>query len=191
MTRNDRPARLNRTLLAVFGVVLLVVGGLVVAAHFDRLPWVDAGSTLVPGTAAPPNWVLWTVVAGVVVLGLLCLRWLLAQMFRMPKPRWWRMETEGSAGRTTLSSATAAAPVAADIAALSAVRAAAAWLSGPLTAPELDLRVTVAADADIGALRHRILDEAVPRLRRALEVDEIAVRLELRIVDADRRRRVQ
>lgn len=189
--RNDRPARMNRTLLAVLGVALMVAGGLAVAAHFDRLPWVDADSTLVPGTAAPPNWVLWAVVAGAVVLGLLCLRWLLAQVFRMPKPQWWRMETEGSAGKTMLSSATAASPVAADIEAMPEIRAAAAWLSGPLTAPELDLRVTVESDADIGELRRRILDEAVARLRCALEVDEIAVRLELRIADAGRRARVQ
>lgn len=191
MTRNDRPARLNRTLLAVLGAALMAAGGLAVAAHFDRLPWVDADSTLVPGTAAPPNWVLWAVTVGAVVLGLLCLRWLLAQVFRMPKPRWWRMEAEGSAGKTTLSSATAASPVAADIEAMPEVRAAAAWLSGPLTAPELDLRVTVESDADIGGLRRRILDEAVARLRRALEVDEIAVRLELRIADAGRRARVR
>lgn len=191
MTRNTRPARLNRTLLAVLGVALMAAGGLAVAAHFDRLPWVDADSTLVPGTAAPPDWVLWAVVVGAVVLGLLCLRWLLAQVFRMPKPRWWRMETEGSAGRTMLSSTTAAAPVAADIETMPEVRAAAAWLSGPLTAPELDLRVTAESDADIGELRRRILDGAVARLRRALEVDEIAVRLELRIADAGRRARVQ
>ncbi|WP_040837186.1 hypothetical protein [Nocardia brevicatena] len=191
MTRNDRPARLNRALLAVLGVALMAAGGLAVAAHFDRLPWVDADSTLVPGTAAPPDWVLWVVVAGAVVLGLLCLRWLLAQVFRMPKPQWWRMETEGSAGKTMLSSATAASPVVADIEAMPEIRAAAAWLSGPLTAPELDLRVTVESDADIGELRRRILDEAVARLRCALEVDEIAVRLELRIADAGRRARVQ
>ncbi|WP_328394416.1 alkaline shock response membrane anchor protein AmaP [Nocardia sp. NBC_00416] len=186
MTRADRPAALNRILLALVGALLVAVGALGLAAHFGRLGGVDTDSGLVPGTAAPPTWVFWAVVVGAVVLGLLCLRWLFAQFFRMPKPVSWRLEAPEAAGTTVLDSGTAAAPVAADIESFPEVRTAKAWLSGPCDSPELRLVVTAEPYADIAALRRRILDDAVARLGRALDFEDITVQLELRFADAGR-----
>lgn len=190
MAYANRPARLNRTLLALLGVVLVAAGALALAAYYGWLGWVDTATPLVPGTAAPPAWVFWLVITGAVVLGLLCLRWLLAQFFRMPKPVAWRMEAEGSAGRTVLSSRTAASALAADIESFDDVRAAEAWLSGPRATPELHLAVTAEPDADIPRLRGRIHDEAVPRLCRALEIGELPVRLELGFAGAGKHARL-
>ncbi|MGI5220746.1 alkaline shock response membrane anchor protein AmaP [Nocardia sp. CA-290969] len=191
MAYANRPARLNRTLLALLGAALVAAGALALAAWAGWLGRVDPGTPLVPGTAAPPTWVFWVVITGAAILGLLCLRWLLAQFFRMPKPEAWRMETEGSAGRTVLSSRTAASALTADIESFGEVRAAEAWLAGPRATPELHLVVTAEPDADIARLRARIHDEAVPRLCRALEIGELPVRLELGFADAGQRGRLR
>ncbi|WP_280436945.1 alkaline shock response membrane anchor protein AmaP [Nocardia carnea] len=179
MTYANRPARLNRTLLALLGVALLAAGALALAGYSGWLEWTDTDTPLVPGTAAPPDWVFWLVITGATVLGLLCLRWLVAQLFRMPRPVSWQLAADGSAGRTVLSSRTAATAVAADIESYGEVRGAGAWLAGPRATPELHLVVTAEPGADISRLRARIHDEAVPRLRRALDVGELPVRLEL------------
>ncbi|NUP28416.1 MAG: alkaline shock response membrane anchor protein AmaP [Nocardia sp.] len=191
MARSNHPAIANRAVLAVLGAVLATVGGLALAAHFDRLNWVDTDARLVPGTAAPPTWVFVAVIAGAAVLALLCLRWLFAQAFRMPASRTWRIEADGAAGRTTVASRTAAAPVAADIEEFPGVRSASAWLTGSRETPELFLVVTAEPDADMAALRQRIADDAVTDLRHALEIDEIAVELELRVADAARPARLR
>ncbi|MFJ1766103.1 alkaline shock response membrane anchor protein AmaP [Amycolatopsis sp. NPDC088138] len=175
----NRPAALNRTLLALIGLVLLAAGGFALATHFGRLHVLDPASALVPGSTAPPTWVFYVAIAVAVVLGLLCLRWLAAQAFRRPKTVAWRAEEAD--GATELDSATAAAPVAADVEGYDGVRSASAWLTGPRDLPELFLIVTTEADADAGAIRTRIAEHAVPRLRQALEVDELPVRLEVRL----------
>ncbi|WP_327151014.1 alkaline shock response membrane anchor protein AmaP [Nocardia sp. NBC_01329] len=190
MTRANRPATLNRSVLASTGALLTAGGGLVVAVHSGWLDHPGTGPGLVPGTAAPPAWVVWTVIVGAVVLGLLCLRWLIAQFSRMPKPVSWHLDPEPSTGDTVLSSKTVAAAVAADIQSYTDVEHAGAWLTGPHTAPRLHLSVTAAPDADITDLRRRIRDDAVAQLGRALQTDQITVGLELRVATADRRARL-
>ncbi|MFI5716125.1 alkaline shock response membrane anchor protein AmaP [Nocardia sp. NPDC051750] len=191
MTYANRPARLNRIVLALLGVALLTAGVLALAAYSGRLGWTDTETPLVPGTAAPPGWVFWLVITAATLLALLCLRWLVAQLHRMPKPVSWRMEADGSAGRTVLSSRTAATAVAADIESFGDVSRADAWLAGPRATPELHLVVTAEPDADIPLLRRRIHDEAVTRLCRALEVGELPVRLELGFAGAGQRTRLR
>ncbi|WP_328447108.1 MULTISPECIES: alkaline shock response membrane anchor protein AmaP [unclassified Amycolatopsis] len=175
----NRPAALNRVLLALIGLVLLAAGGFALATHFGRLRVLDPASSLVPGSTAPPTWVFYAAIAVAVVLGLLCLRWLAAQAFRRPKTVSWRAEDVD--GDTVLDSATAAAPVAADVEGYDGVRSASAWLTGPRDAPALSLVVTTDQDADAGAIRERIAGHALPRLRQALEVDALPVRLEVRL----------
>ncbi|KIA63977.1 hypothetical protein [Nocardia vulneris] len=191
MSRINRPATLNRSVLGLVGVLLLAAGGLAVAAHFGRLRWVRSDDTLVPGTAAPPTWVLWAAVAAAVLIGLLCLRWLLAQVFRMPKSVTWRTGGSEWPGTTVLESSVAAAPVATDVESYEGVRAASAWLSGDRTAPELHLVVTAEPSADIAELRRRILGHAVTRLREALEVEIIPVTLEIDFAEDRRPARVR
>lgn len=180
---SNRPARLNRALLAFVGLLLLAAGGYAVAAHGGRVPWVESGDRLVPGTGAPPAWVLVVIVAGAIVIGLLCLRWVAAQWFRLPRAVGWELSAAEAAGTTMMSSAVAADAVAADIEGYPEVSSASAVLSGPGRAPELHVIVTAAAGADITALRRRILGEAVGRLREALGVGLIPVSMEFRLSD--------
>ncbi|MCP9622102.1 alkaline shock response membrane anchor protein AmaP [Nocardia otitidiscaviarum] len=183
----NRPARLNRSLIALVGVLLLAAGGYLIAAQRGWVGWVDRSQPLTPGAAEPPTWVFYAVIAGAAVLALLCLRWLSVQLFRLPSAVTWQLAEAKSAGRTTLSSATAARAVAADIESFDTVASAAAWLSGPGRAPELHLVVTATPEADLTELRRRILGEAVARLREALEVGVIPVTMELRLSDDETR----
>ncbi|WP_040809714.1 hypothetical protein [Nocardia concava] len=179
----NKPARLNRALLALAGLTLLAVGGYALAAFDSRLPWVRSGDPVTPGIAAPPTWVLVVIAIAAVVIGLGCLRWVAAQLRRVPKAVAWELSDPAAAGGTTLSSAVAARAVAADIEGYPEVGAATAVLSGPGGEPELYLIVTAAAGADLTALRRRILGEAVPRLREALAVPVIPVSMEFRLAD--------
>ncbi|MEC3953572.1 alkaline shock response membrane anchor protein AmaP [Nocardia sp. CDC153] len=179
----NRPARLNRALLALAGLVLLAGGGYALAAFGGRLPWVDGRDPVTPGTAAPPTWVLVLIVIAAAVIGLCCLRWVAAQLRRVPKAVDWELAGPEVAGSTTLSSAVAARAVAADIEGYPEVGSVSAVLSGPGRAPELYVIVTAAAGADLTALRRRILGEAVPRLREALAVGVMPVTMEFRLSD--------
>ncbi|QIS03112.1 alkaline shock response membrane anchor protein AmaP [Nocardia brasiliensis] len=191
MSRINRPATLNRGVLGLVGVLLLAAGVFAVAAHFGKLSWVRSGDTVVPGTQAPPAWVLWVAVAVAVLIALLCLRWLLAQVFRMPKSVTWRTGGTEWPGTTVLESAVAAAPVATDIESYAGVRSASAWLCGDRTAPELHLVVTAEPNADIAELRRSILGHALTRLRTALEVEIIPVTLEIDFAEDRRPARVR
>lgn len=182
--RRRPPATVNRTALGVTGLLATAVGGVVLAAHYGRLSWVNASSPVLSDHTRPPTWLLWVIVAAAGVLGLACLRWATAQVTRMPQPVRWRARTPDSGDRTALAATTVARPVAVDLEGYDGVRSAAAWVCGPGRAPELYLVVTAEPDADIGALRTRVLDHAVPRLRQALEVENIPVAMELRFARA-------
>ncbi|MET9486442.1 alkaline shock response membrane anchor protein AmaP [Nocardia sp. NPDC006630] len=184
MTSINRPARLNRALLGLLGLLLLAAGGYAIAANRGHLGWLDSQGTLAPGTGAPPHWVLVVIVIGAIVIGLLCLRWLLAQVFRLPRAVEWDLSSEQSSGATVLASSVAADAVAADIESYADARSVSAFLSGPGRAPELHLIVTAEPGADITALRRRILGEAVARLREALGVGVVPVTMELRFADS-------
>ncbi|MCM6776345.1 alkaline shock response membrane anchor protein AmaP [Nocardia sp. CDC159] len=177
----NRPARLNRGLLGLLGLLIAAAGAGAIAAHLGRLRWVDSGSSLVPGTAAPPHWVLYLAIVLAIVLGLASLRWLAAQVTRLPRPTRWQIGAPEPTGVTVVGSDTAATPLVADIESYADVRDVTARLTGSGRAPELHLVVTTEPDADLTEVRRRILGHAVPRLRQALEVEIIPVTMEMRL----------
>lgn len=180
MTSLNRPARLNRTLLLLIGLVLLAAGGFALATHFGRVNLVQPESPLVPGTGTPPTWVLYVAAAAAVVLGLLVLRWLVAQLSRAPKTHTWRFDTEAGRGRTELAAGTAVEPFLGELAAYPGVHVAHATLGGPRETPVLALTVTVEQDGDPSAIRHRLDTVGLPRLRQALDLDTLPATLEFR-----------
>ncbi|WP_227983613.1 alkaline shock response membrane anchor protein AmaP [Nocardia spumae] len=182
----NRPARLNRLLLAVFGLVAILVGAYAIAAYAGELSWVDRDTPLVPGTAEPPSWVFVVVVVAAVIVALAALRWLAAQFARLPSRMRWHIGTVSNAGETMLDSSTVAAAVVADVESYDGVRSARASVSGPARTPKLHLVVTADPDADLTVVRGRILDDAASRLARALQVDAVPVSLELRLADRGR-----
>ncbi|MBF6326907.1 DUF6286 domain-containing protein [Nocardia transvalensis] len=181
---HNRPARLNRTLLGVIGVLCLALGGYLLAAHYALLGWVDTSAPLIAEVSPPPAWMQWTIVAVAAAVGLACVYWVSLQVRRIPAGSRWRARVPGAEDVITLDSTTAAMPVMADIETYAGVHSASAWLLGPGVAPELHLVVTTTPDADVAALRHRILTHAVPRLRQALEVDAVPVTMEVHLTEA-------
>ncbi|WP_410584923.1 alkaline shock response membrane anchor protein AmaP [Amycolatopsis sp. lyj-108] len=178
MTDLNRPARLNRTLLVLTGLVLLAGGVFAVGTHFGRIPPLDPGATLVPGTAMPPGWVWYAVAGGAVVVGLLVLRWLIAQPVRKPKSHTWRFGQD--TGQTTLAASTAVDPFTAEVATYPGVHAAHATLGGAQDAPVLAVVLSAEQDGDLAAIRERITTEGLPRLRQALDLDELPTTIEFR-----------
>lgn len=178
MTDLNRPARLNRTLLVLTGLVLLAGGVFAVGTHFGRIPPLDPGATLVPGTAMPPGWVWYAVAGGAVVVGLLVLRWLIAQPVRKPKSHTWRFGQD--TGQTTLAASTAVDPFTAEVATYPGVHAAHATLGGTQDAPVLAVVLSAEQDGDLAAIRERITTEGLPRLRQALDLDELPTTIEFR-----------
>ena len=184
----NRPARLNRALLAVLGLLTLTAGAFVLLAGSGILravlPIQPAGPILAT-VAAPPPWVPWVGAAVAVVVGLLALRWLIAQTIRRPRTETWQLAPHTSAGTTHIDSDTAVAPLAEEITDYPGVQSATARLTGPRRQPRLYLRVSTDERADISDLRHRIDTEAIPRLVQALDVPELRADLLLRL-DASR-----
>lgn len=179
MTGLNRPARLNRFLLAVIGVALVTGGGLAMAAGLGRLP-IDPATPLAPGTDLPPTWTLYAIAGGAVLMALLCLRWLAAQLARKPKTHTWRIDDDPEHGHTEFAARIATAPFTADITAYPGIHTAHADLAGTQHTPTLAVVVTTEDDADLTDIRHRLDTHGIPRLRNALDLTSLPVTLEFR-----------
>ncbi len=181
----NRPARLNRTLLALIGLGLLTAGGVTLAFGLgllrDVLPGLDPSVPLLPAQLLLPTWVPYAVIAAAVLVGLGCLRWVLAQALRRPKTSTWALTGGSGRGTTRLDTDHAADAAAADITGYRGVSRATATLTGPRTQPALHLVVHTETGTEIGPIRERITTHALPRLRRALELDTLPADLLLRI----------
>ncbi len=92
----NRPARLNRALLFVAGVVLLAAGAFELASR-------------------PRPWVAYVAVTVSIVIGLAALRWLAAQVLRRPRTQVWRLPVGPGRGVTTMHADAAAAPLVAEV----------------------------------------------------------------------------
>ncbi|SEP54345.1 alkaline shock response membrane anchor protein AmaP [Amycolatopsis saalfeldensis] len=190
MTDLNRPARLNRGLLVVLGLVLLAAGGFAVATHFRKLTLLRPDSPLIPGTGLPPAWVLYVVAGAAIVVGLLTLRWLAAQLTRKPRSQVWRFEADPAEGTTALAASVAVEPFVAELAACPGVHDAHATLAGPHTAPRLAAVLSVDQDGDLPEIRRELESTVLPRLRQALDLDELPVTLEFRFSTKTRGARI-
>jgi len=180
------PVRLNRTVLALLGLILLAAGGLGLARGYDAF-----------GSRAPKDqpvlsdamrrWVshhhgaFWGGAAAVAVLiALLALVWLRAQL-RAPRPADRDLVRSGADGRTKVRSGDAATAVSEEIESWDGVEDASARLFGDPDRPDLLLRVGIAADADLADLRRRIDTDAVAHLRETLELNAVEANVEFRL----------
>jgi hypothetical protein len=183
----NRPARLNRTVLAALGLLCLAAGGVVLLIGTGilgaRSP-VPAAAPLLSSGPSLPAWGPWAGAAVALVVGLLALRWLTAQAVRRPGSSEWQLARDPSTGTTRIDSDAAAQPLAADIEEFPCVRSATARLAGPRQHPHLYLRVSADDHVDIADLRHRIDYDAIPRLTQALNLPALSADLLLRLVRA-------
>jgi hypothetical protein len=177
----NRPARLNRVLLALLGFVLLAAGGFALAVHFGVRHLLSPDSALVPGTRQPSTLVLYLVAAGAILIGLLCLRWLAAQLLVKPKTHVLRFEHDVDRGRTELASGTAIAPFLDELETYPGVRSARGNLLGTRAAARLSLVITADQDGDLAEIRRCLDTTGLPRLRHALDLESLPVTAEFRV----------
>lgn len=175
MNGHNRPAALNRTLLALLGVVLLAAGAFTLGTAYGVVHWLPARHTLVPTDRQLAPWAPYVVVVAAILVGLLCLWWLAAQAWRRPGTGTWRLTDDPDTGVTVLPAATAVDPLTAEIDEYPGVRGTAAWLSGHPADPRLLLRVRTAHDTNLVALRQEIATDALPRLCLALDLNAVSV----------------
>ncbi len=192
----NRPARLNRAVLTLLGLIALAVGVFVVLAGAGILAVllpipVRADVPLLPVNPNVPGWGPWVGAAAAVVVGLLALRWLIAQTIRRPAGSDWQLAADTHIGTTRINSDTAAEPLAQEITDYPGVQSATARLTGPRQHPHLYVRVTADDRADISALRHRIGNDAIPRLVQALNLPALAADVLLRLDTAGSARRTR
>lgn len=183
-----RPARINRTGLTLLGAVLAAGGGAGLARGLGAFGDGRASSPVLTGEArrfAEDNGWFWpAVAAAAVVLALLGLAWLLAQA-RTGKLPGLALEPDAEAGTTRLSAKAIAGALEDEIGEYPGVRNVRARLIGSSKRPELRLNVAYGQLADPAELRRRVQDEAVPRLRTALERDSVPTVVRLRLVPGE------
>jgi hypothetical protein len=189
MASPNRPARLNRTLLLIVAIVLLAAAAFTLVLGSGVLAGVgltspDRGDPLTPGSFSPPTWVPYLTIVIAVILGLGCLRWLLAQTIRKPKTGTWRLADDPSTGTTRLDAQTAVDPLVDELEGYPGVHRASARLSGTSSRPTLHLVVGTEDAADITELRRRIDTDAIPRLCQALDLPQLPADLLIRLDDA-------
>ncbi|QIZ38639.1 alkaline shock response membrane anchor protein AmaP [Saccharopolyspora sp. ASAGF58] len=181
MASPNRPARLNRILLVLVGVVLLAGGVCILASALGAMPLLAPEAPVVSTVPPLAGWVPWVVAVVAVIVGLLCLRWLLAQTLRRAKTGTWQLSQNPRKGQTRLDTDTAAAPLVEEIETYPGIHRARARLAGTRAHPVLHLAVVTEDRADIRQVRHRIDAEAIPRMRQALELEHLASDLLLRL----------
>ncbi|GLZ08609.1 hypothetical protein Acsp03_60750 [Actinomadura sp. NBRC 104412] len=190
----DRHAsRINHVGLTLLGLILLAAGVAALARGLGAFGGTAASEPLITGAmrryAAEQAW-FWPVVAACgVVLALLGLLWLMAQGRSERLPALTLDEDTGE-GSTHLSDKAVTKALEDEIAAYPGVRNVSARLLGRSKRPRLRLNVTYGWDADLVALRRRIDEEAVDRLRTALERESLPTVVRLSLVPGGHGRRV-
>ena len=182
----DRHAsRLNHVGLTLLGLVLLAAGLLGLARGAGLFGRDAAADPLITDGmrrfAAGNGWFWPVVAAAAVVLALLGLTWLLAQA-RSERLPGLALEPDPSDGATRLSGRAVTSALEEEVAEYPGVRGVRASLLGTSARPRLHLSVAFGAGADLAALRRRIGEEAVPRLREALERDSLPAVVKLRLL---------
>ncbi len=176
--------RLNRTLIALLGLLLLAAGVLTLIRSFGGFgpdladdPLLSGAETLFAERTSPWFWIAVAAVAA--LLALLALRWLLAQL-RTDRIGMMHLEPDVRRSATTLHPSAVTTAVCEEIESYRGVRAASARLLHDPRTPDLVLDVDLDDRADLTATRRRIETEAVEHTRTALDLPALPTRLTLR-----------
>jgi hypothetical protein len=184
MASPNRPARLNRTLLLLVAVILLAAAAFVLLTATGLLTLLRRDEALTPASLSPPTWTAYLTIAVAVIVGLLALRWLLAQAQRRAKTGTWRLEHDPATGATRLHAQAAVDPLVDEVENYPGVHRASARLAGAPARPTLYLTIGTEDAADITDVRRRIDTDAIPRLCQALDLGAISTEVLFRLDDA-------
>ena len=182
---NPNADRGNRLLLTLLALLLLAAGGLGLALGYGAFGSARARQpVLLPAVQQflqrNADW-FWPVLAVVaVLLGLLALRWLLAQL-GTDRIHDLSLERDTRTGSTTVHTSAVTDALTEEVEGYRGVQRSAARLVGDEVDPELVLAVTVDERTELGALRRRIEEQAVGHTRTALGMPGLPVQLQLRL----------
>ncbi len=184
------PARLNRSLLALAGVVLLAGAALVLGIATERLSLAPASAPLLPAGTTLPSWGVWGAAVAGVVVGLAGLGWLAAQARRRPTGVPWTAPAGEAAGVTTVPSRVLESAVHDDLTSHPGIVGADSRLvtAGPV--PTVFVEIDLDAHAGPAEARAHLELQVLPRLRRALDVTALPAELLLRTGRAPAGRRL-
>lgn len=178
---------LNRTWLAILGIIALLAGAAVLLAlggQLNALTGVRLSgpviTTDVRAMFAAPLAAAVVLAAGL-LLGILGLLWIIAQIPRKNPAPPYRLHQDPATGFTTCDPAVVAAAVEQQINGLPGVISSSAVLRGTSTAPELTAKVTIDNRADVQDVIAGIQTTVLPDLSTALEtrLSRVGLQLEL------------
>ena len=173
-----RTSRLNHVLLTLVGLVLLAGGAYLVLRHLGRLGARQPAHDHVYDHSEA-HWLhdhkwIWLVVAAVViVIGLIAVRWLLVQV-RLDRIRTLRIDRDlHAAGHTRMAADVLTDAIETDVLTYPGVTRVRAVLVGAVDAPEIVLRVQTRPLAELGTAFGRIVSDALPAARTALDAPDL------------------
>lgn len=180
----QRPARLNRVVLALLGLLCLAAGlfALLIGTGGLGTPLaIRQDARLLTGTPTVTWYAPWIGAIVAVLLTFVVVRWLVAQTVRQPRGGEWQLVEDTRSGATFIDSDAAATPLADEIADYPGVLSANARLTGLRQDPHLYLRVSTGTRANIVDLRHRIKTDGIPNLVRALDLSTVSTEIVIQL----------
>jgi hypothetical protein len=184
----DAVERLNASMLTLLGLVLVAAGGYGLARSYGAFgadpadePVLDEPARDLVSHNAGWFWPLAALTS--MLLAYLGMRWLLAQL-RSGHISRLDLTEDRAPGTTVVRATSAADALARDVGRYPGVRWARARLLRDGARPDVDLEVEVSEDAEVAEVRRRIESHAVPRLRQALEVEDLRARVRFRLSEA-------
>ncbi|MDJ0315257.1 hypothetical protein [Arthrobacter sp. H35-D1] len=167
---------LNRTWLAILGILILAAGAALLLQTTGILQKVF--QTPAPGTKIvtgelhsffAQQWLIIIFLIISVVVGVLALVWIIAQIPVKNLAETYRLHQEGAQGRTSCDPSVLASAVEHQIDSLPDVLTSTVILRGTVDEPDVTLRVTVNDQADIRALLRHVERTTLAELSTALE----------------------
>ncbi|MFI6507356.1 hypothetical protein ACIBCT_07120 [Streptosporangium sp. NPDC050855] len=191
---NDTTARGNRLGLLLVGLALLALSALVIARGAGAFPQ-DAAPARAPLVDEPMRAAFarydpslrWVIAAGGIVLALFGLRWLLVQGRRRSLDT---MRLDGGpAGVTEVDTGGVTDAASAEAGAHPAILGATTTMVGTERDPCVRVRVTLAGDAPMSAVREQLGEVVLPHMRQALESPDMPAVARVSVQDAPHPRR--
>lgn len=187
----SRVDSVNRVLLFLLGlialaggIVILLLSSFVFGHKWANKPVLQQQTRNFADRNA--GW-FWTAIGiGAGVLALLALRWLLAQA-STSRVGALNLEADPRGGRTRLTTGALGEAVEDEVERFHGVDRASARVLGKSTDPLLRLDVKVADDGDLGYLRSRLEQDAVPNARQAVGIPDLPVWVRLAVASEPRR----
>lgn len=182
------PGRLNRVWLTIIGIILLVGGGLATSIGLGLLEGVAVGGLRAPASDQPvlvltarTQLLPVALIGAGVVVGIFAVLWLLAQIPRKHGASTLKIEDPDSRGLTVLKPTLLEGAISDRVAELHDVTGARTVVRGSSRTPDITVRVTASAHADIPSVLADVEQRVTSDVRDALGQQPAALAIEVDI----------